>query len=60
MCENQNDDIERQIRLEERKSASGDRRWRATCPGNNDGFGATAEEALLDLILINSVKKIID
>ena len=47
-------DIERQIYLEERRSASGDRRWRATCPGDYDGFGATAEAALLDLITINS------
>lgn len=49
-----NEDIERQIRLEERKSASGDRRWRATCPGDHDGFGATAEKALADLIRINA------
>lgn len=48
------DDIAREIRVKERKSASGDRRWRATCPGDKDGFGATAEEALTDLIRINA------
>lgn len=53
MCET-NNDIAREIRLEERKSASGDRRWRATCPGDYDGFGETAEEALTDLIRINA------
>lgn len=53
MCELGND-IAREIRLEERKSASGDRRWRATCPGDWDGFGATAEEALADLIRVNA------
>lgn len=47
------EDVERQIQLTERKSASGDRRWMASCPGDNPGFGATAEEALADLIKIN-------
>lgn len=46
-------DVEREIRLTERKSASGDRRWCASCPGDYDGFGKTAEEALADLLQKN-------
>lgn len=48
-------DTDREIRLEERKSApeGSDRRWRATCIGDYDGFGRTAAEALADLIRIN-------
>ena len=53
MCDEENDDVDRRIRLEERKSATDDRRWRASCIGDYDGFGATAEDALLDLILRN-------
>lgn len=49
------DDIERQIQLTERKSAVGDRRWMASCPGDiYCGFGETAEAALLDFINRNS------
>lgn len=48
------DDVEQEIRLTECKSAIGDRRWRASCPGAYDGFGETAELALLDFIHINA------
>ena len=52
----EDDDIEREIKVTERKSATGDRRWRASCPGDYDGFGVTAEEALQDLITINETR----
>lgn len=47
-------DIEREIRLTERKSATGDRKWRASCPEAYDGFGETPELALVDFIHINA------
>lgn len=50
------DDELNHIHLQERKSAIGDRRWRAYTAQPNDynGFGETPEAALADFIRANN------